>query len=133
VQEALGGDTAAPGAARASADERWEHQRTLLRDEFGVRDAVEALGHLPNMLERQARAIEHSRRRDDRRGAQVQAGYGDVHPITDQDDLIRRTWERTRRLQQEIQALLAALQEPAVAAAVPPWADIGKYHVKLAN
>jgi hypothetical protein len=133
VQEALGGEPVAPGAARAAADERWEHQRTLLRDEFGVRDAVEALGQLHNMLERQACAIEHSRRRDDRRGAQVQAGYGYLHPSADWDDVVRRTWERARRLQQETEALLAALQEPAVAAAAPPWADIAKYHLKLAN
>jgi hypothetical protein len=92
-----------------TAEARWEHQRTLLREELGASDAAAALGRLPDMLERVARGVELSRAKDDERGVRVLEDYAEVHPPASRDDVVTGVWERTRRLQGEIKALLGAL------------------------
>jgi NDP-sugar pyrophosphorylase family protein len=89
---------------------RWEHQRQLLVGELGVTDILAALRQLPEVLELVARNVEQSKARDDERGPAIILDYADVHPPVESDPFVRQTWDETRRLQGELQQLLALLE-----------------------
>jgi hypothetical protein len=97
-----------------SSDEpRWEHQRQLLCGELGVTDVVAALRSLPEMLKEVARDVEQSKARDDQRGPGIIPDYASAHGSAADDPFVRQTWEETRRLQAELEGLIALLESPA--------------------
>src|SRR5262249_39976391 len=99
--------TPAPG-------QRWEHARQILRDELGLRDVASGLRVLPRLLEQVARDVEGSKARDDERGARIIDDYAEAHTPAADDPVVRQTWEETRRLQGEVESLLARLEpDPA--------------------
>ncbi len=95
--------------ATPSADATWEHQRRILHDELRLSDPAAALARLPAMLERMARDVERSKAKDDERGARIIDDYAAVHAPAHEDELVRGTWQETRRLQAGIAELLARL------------------------
>jgi hypothetical protein len=114
---AEGEEEAPPAESRAGG--RWEHQRRLLRDELGVTDAVEALRDLLGMLERHAREVERSRARAGELGVPVSADDATARAFGSPEAVIRQVWERTRRLQRDTLAVLAALGASDVEAGLP--------------
>jgi hypothetical protein len=97
----------------------WEHQRRILQ-EFGHTDVVSPLRLLSVTLEKIARAVESSKAKDDVRGAAVIADYADAHVPAAQDPFVLRTWDETRRLQDEIQQLLFCLEVDETERRTPP-------------
>lgn len=87
----------------------WEHQRRILFDEFGMRDPISALRELPQMLKMVAADVERSKAKDDERGRRIIDDYSDVHTPAAKDKFVKQTWDDTRRLQGEIEELIAAL------------------------
>jgi hypothetical protein len=120
AQAELGPELLYRGTDPRSPSERWEHQRRVLHDDFGLRDVREALSLLPDLLEQAARAVEDSRGKDDARGPRIIADYAAVHAPAAEDPVVLRTWAWARRLQAEVRALLAAA-EPARGGAAAWW------------
>ena len=77
-------------------DPRWEHQRRLLQEDMHCQDVADALGHLPDMLEKVAQSVEMAKVRDDARGMVIIDDYADSHVPASQDTIIRRTRNETR-------------------------------------
>jgi hypothetical protein len=85
----------------------WEHQRRLLHDELGCREAVPALRELPGMLDKVARAVERSKAKDDERGPGIIPDYAAVREPAAQDRFVRQTWEETRSARRQVEAVIA--------------------------
>jgi hypothetical protein len=118
------------GAAGPDAAARWEHQRGVLRDEFGVGDVAAGLRQLPALLEQAARAVERSRARDEERGRRVLDDYAETHAPAEQDPVVRDVWAEARRHRAEVAELLDRLEANRREAAwlllpVPPGAPQG--------
>lgn len=97
---------------RPTGEPRWEYQRRLLIDSLDLRDVAAGLRELPNLLEQAAQSVEASRSKDDERGARIMEDYAAIHPPAAQDELVRETWQETRRLQGEACDLLRILDTP---------------------
>ena len=91
-------------------DPRWEHQRRLFQEEMHFQDVADALGHLPEMLEKVAQSVELAKVRNDARGMCIIDDYADSHIPASQDTIIQQTWNETRRLQTEVASLLSRVQ-----------------------
>jgi hypothetical protein len=87
--------------------QRWEHQRRILIGMLGISDALAGLRELPQILERVAGDVERSKAKDDERGLRIIDDYLDVHEPASKDKFVRQTWEETRRIQHEVEALIA--------------------------
>ncbi|HIE05083.1 MAG TPA: DUF4954 family protein [Candidatus Latescibacteria bacterium] len=92
-----------------SSDPKWEHQRRTIAEELPGTSVPELLRTLKDMQEKVARDIEESKRKDDRRGARIIPDYMDAHTPAEEDKFVRQTWQETRKLQEEIDQLLAEL------------------------
>jgi hypothetical protein len=93
----------------------WEHQRKILLDELGERDAVAALRQLPALLEKVGRDVEGSRAKDDERGRRIIDDYAETHADASADPFVIRTWAEVRRLQAEVEQTLGRLNALASA------------------
>jgi hypothetical protein len=93
-----------------SDDPRWEHQRRLL-SELGLSDLASCLHELPLMLEQVARSVECSKAKDDERGRSIIDDYAEAHVAAVDDAFVRQTRKETRRLQAEVEQLLAIVEE----------------------
>jgi hypothetical protein len=87
----------------------WEHRRQILFDDFGMRDPIAALRELPQMLQMVAADVERSKAKDDERGRRIIDDYTEVHTPAANDKFVKQTWDETRRLQSEIEELIAAI------------------------
>ena len=99
-------------------DPCWEYQRRLLIHDLGLRDVAAGLRELPALLNEVARSVEMSKAKDDDRGARIIDDYATCHTLAAEDDLVRETWQTTRRHQSEIVDLLRALDSQI--AGLPP-------------
>jgi hypothetical protein len=95
----------------APGEGAWEHARRILHDDLGLDEPAAALGRLPDLLTRAARAVEASKAKDDERGRRIIDDYAAVHVPAPLDACVQATWEETHRLQGEVEVLLAALEE----------------------
>ena len=93
-----------------SSQPRWEHARRILYEDLSLTDVVAGLRQLPQLLDKVATAVELSKAKDDERGARIIDDYADVHAEASQDPFVRQTWDETRRLQREIEELVARLE-----------------------
>jgi hypothetical protein len=98
-----------------SNDLRWEHARRILCEELGLRTPFEGLRRLPAMLMKVAQDVERSKAKDDERGERIIDDYAEVHVAAAEDPFVRRTWEETRRMKDEVQELMAHLENGRVA------------------
>ena len=90
-----------------SSDPLWEHQRKLcLNEEFNKRTITENLQRLIEILEKMARAVEDSKRKDDTRGNRVTPDYDCVHTPAHNDTVVKVVWKETRSKIRDIQTLL---------------------------
>jgi hypothetical protein len=95
---------------RASDDNLWEHQREIVLVEFpDERDVGKHLRLLTEMQERIARDVQTSKEKDDKRGMRVIKDYAEAHKPAAEDGFVKETWEVTRELQKEIEAILKAI------------------------
>jgi Domain of unknown function (DUF4954) len=94
-----------------SSDGEWEQARQILCDEFGLRDAAEALRQLPPMLENIARNVERTKAKDDERGARIIDDYGEAHAKAAADGLVQQAWEEVDNFKREVDSLLACLED----------------------
>jgi hypothetical protein len=62
------------------------------------------------MLEMAASDVERSKAKDDERGRRIIDDYAEVHTPAAQDKFVRQTWDETRRMQQEVEELIAQLR-----------------------
>jgi hypothetical protein len=105
-EQAMGEREPAALLAAPGQEPRWEHQRSILVGEFGIRDVAVGLGELAGLLETVGRSVEAARARDDRRGVRIIEDYGDAHPPAAEDAVVRNTWAEARQQQSEIVDLL---------------------------
>ncbi len=112
--------------ARPSETSPWEHQRRLLHDELGITDVREGLGRFQKAAEVVAREVERSKAKDDERGARVLDDYAAAHAPACRDELVRQTWDETRRALRAADELIAALGPGARFVATPnsPWPNV---------
>jgi len=95
--------------AGVSNEPEWEHVRLILRQDLGMTRIEDGLNSLSSLQEEFAKAVERSKAKDDERGPRIIDDYADVHVKAADDPIVRQTWEDTRRLQEEIKALLTRL------------------------
>jgi hypothetical protein len=79
------------------------------------------LAELPRVLEMMAREVEESKARDDRRGARIIEDYALVHTPAERDECVRQCWDQTRRLQAEVETLLARWHET-----IEEWGSVSR-------
>jgi hypothetical protein len=92
--------------ATSSSHADWEFQRDLLRNEFGIEDAVTGLSLLGSMAQEIAKDCERAREKDDTRGVRIIDDYADVHPAADRDRIVRQAWEEADTLRTESEGLI---------------------------
>ncbi len=90
-------------------DERWEHERARLLEEFDEKDVKKHLHLLSDMQEEIAKAVEDSKAKDDKRGARVIPDYAEAHKPAAEESFVKETWDVTRELQQEVKDLVEKL------------------------
>ncbi len=93
----------------ASDDPRWEHERQVLLAEFPGKDVKELLKLLVEYQEKVAKDVQVSKEKDDKRGARIIPDYAHAHAPAEQDGFVKETWEATKKLKADVEALLAQL------------------------
>ncbi|MGB9691405.1 MAG: DUF4954 family protein [Candidatus Sumerlaeaceae bacterium] len=93
----------------ASDDPRWEHERKVLTAEFAGKDVKELLQLLVQYQEKVAKDVQVSKEKDDNRGARIIPDYVYAHAPAEQDGFVKETWEATKKLKADVEALLAQL------------------------
>ncbi len=93
----------------AGSNARWEHERTLLKQEFPQAEPVALLEELSTMQEKIAQDVQISKEKDDKRGAEVIEDYTQAHKAASKDSFIKETWAVTEQMKNEIHQLLSAL------------------------
>jgi carbonic anhydrase/acetyltransferase-like protein (isoleucine patch superfamily) len=89
----------------------WEYQRSLLRDEgLAEMGVARNLKELLTMQKKIARSTQESKERDDLRGKRILREYYDAHTEASGDPFVLETWEETRMIEGEIQALIAKVE-----------------------
>lgn len=89
----------------------WEYQRVLLHGEgLADRDPAPNLMDLLAMQERIAKSTEGSKERDDLRGKEILKGYYDAHTEAVRDPFVIETWEETRKIKREIEAIIKGIE-----------------------
>jgi hypothetical protein len=93
----------------ASDDPRWEHERKVLVAEFPDKSVKELLQLLVQYQEKVAKDVQVSKEKDDNRGARIIPDYNFAHAPAEQDGFVKETWEATKKLKADVEALLAQL------------------------
>ncbi len=75
------------------------------------REACQRLHRLTELLEAYGETVERSKARDEERGPLIIDDYADAHGPTQDDPVVRQTWEEVRRLQSQVSAILAVIGE----------------------
>ena len=93
-----------------SADAGWEYRRGLIDSEgYRERTVAENLRRLADIHERIARDTQRAKERDDIRGKKIIRDYGEANTQAPDDGFVRETWERSRRVKAEMDALILKL------------------------
>jgi len=93
----------------ASSDPRWEHERKVLLAEFPNKDVKELLQLLVQYQEKIAKDVQVSKEKDDNRGARIIPDYVHAHAPAEKDGFVKETWEATKKLKADVEALLKQL------------------------
>lgn len=95
-----------------SPDADWEYRRSLIVSEgYGARTVTENLKRLVDINERIARDTERAKQRDDIRGKKIIRDYGEANTQAPDDGFVKETWERSRRVKAEMNALILKLAD----------------------
>ncbi len=86
-------------------DQRWEHERKIIREEFPERSLPELLDTLKEFQEKIAIMVEESKRKDDRRGRKIIDDYEKIHTLAQDDSFVKETWEETEKVKREIEEI----------------------------
>lgn len=95
--------------SEATEDPRWEHERAVLQKEFAGKAIPELMRMLAMFQERIAKDVQISKEKDDNRGARIIPDYGHAHPQAIVDSFVKETWEVTRELRSDVDAILSRL------------------------
>lgn len=107
---AQGGAAAAKNILTAASDDpRWEHERQVLSAEFPGKDVKELLRLLVEYQKKVAKDVQVSKEKDDNRGARIIPDYPHAHAPAEQDGFVKETWEATKKLEADVEALLTQL------------------------
>lgn len=90
-------------------DPRWEHEKALLQKEFRGKSIPDMLRMLAEYQEKIAKDVQVSKEKDDNRGARIIADYGHAHPQAITDSFVKETWEVTRTLRSDVDAILSKI------------------------
>lgn len=94
----------------ATGDTDWEYRRGLIRSEgYGARTVAENLARLIDIHEQIAAGTERSKERDDIRGRKIIRDYREANTQAPDDGFVKETWERSRRIKAEMNALILKL------------------------
>jgi hypothetical protein len=94
----------------ATGDTDWEYRRGLINSEgYGERTVAENLGRLADIHNRIARDTERAKERDDIRGKKIIRDYAEANTQAAADGFVKETWERSRRVKAEMDALALKL------------------------
>ncbi|AXA37378.1 MAG: DUF4954 family protein [Candidatus Hydrogenedentota bacterium] len=93
----------------ASEDPRWEHERKVLVAEFPGKDVKELLQLLVQYQEKIAKDVQTSKEKDDNRGARIIPDYVHAHAPATSDSFVKETWEVTKKLAADVEALVKQL------------------------
>ncbi|MDX9701990.1 MAG: DUF4954 family protein [Candidatus Auribacterota bacterium] len=88
---------------------RWEHERAVLLEELPGKSVAECMNLLSEMEGKIAFSVEDSKRKDDKRGAQIIPDYASAHKPADQDGFVKETWVKTKELQEKIKQIVSQL------------------------
>jgi hypothetical protein len=95
-----------------SPDADWEYRRSLIASEgYGARTVTENLERLVDINERIARDTERAKQRDDIRGKKIIRDYREANTQAPDDGFVKETWERSRRVKAEMNALILKLAD----------------------
>ena len=86
-------------------DQRWEHERRIIREEFPGKSLPELLDTLKEFQEKIAIMVEESKRKDDRRGRKIIDDYEKIHTLAQDDSFVKETWEETEKVKREIEEI----------------------------
>jgi hypothetical protein len=93
-----------------SADADWEYRRSVINSEgYGERTVAENLRRLADIHDRIARDTERAKERDDIRGKKIIRDYAEANTQAAADGFVKETWERSRRVKAEMDALALKL------------------------
>jgi len=85
---------------------RWEHERTMLKNEFDAEMSVgEMLEILASSQEKIAESVQASKEKDDIRGRRIIPDYAYAHTSAEDDDVVRKTWQDTEELLRQIEEI----------------------------
>jgi hypothetical protein len=94
----------------ATGDADWEYRRALITSEgYGARPVEDNLNRLADIYERIARDTQQAKARDDIRGKKIIRDYSEANTQAPDDGFVKETWERSRRIRAEMDALAAKL------------------------
>jgi len=89
-----------------SDDERWEHEKNILKIEFsGKQNIMELLKILLTMEEKIAEDVKISKQKDDKRGRKVIPDYEDSHTLAEDDSFVNQTYKELEDFKKEIKEL----------------------------
>lgn len=90
-----------------TSDARWEHERAILLQEFAGGEPTELLHELMRYQDKIAKDVQQSKEKDDHRGVRIIPDYKSAHGSAINDGFVKETWETTKKMKAEVQALLA--------------------------
>ena len=93
-----------------SDDERWEHERKIILDEFPGEKIQDLLKKLSEMQKKIAEDVESSKAKDDVRGKKIIPDYEKVHTLASDDEFVKQTWQETEKINKEIEDILSKLK-----------------------
>ncbi len=89
-----------------SDDERWEHERRILKMEFpGEHSIIDLLRTLLSMEEKIAEDVKISKEKDDKRGKKVIKDYEESHTLAEDDSFVIQTYKELEEFKKEIKEL----------------------------
>ncbi|HDN97713.1 MAG TPA: DUF4954 family protein [bacterium] len=94
-----------------SDDERWEHERKIILQEFPDEKIPDLLKRLSKMQRKIAEDVESSKAKDDIRGKKIIPDYEKVHTLASDDEFVKKTWQETEKINKEIEDILSRLEE----------------------
>jgi len=88
---------------------RWEHEKSVLVQEFAGKSVAQCLNILSDMEQKIAESVQESKEKDDKRGASIIPDYAEAHSPAKEDGFVKETWKKTKEIQDEIKNLVAKL------------------------
>ncbi len=92
-------------------DHRWEHERKLLLQEFGMLEVEVALTRLQELELKIAQSVQISKEKDDLRGRDMIPDYNEAHIQASDDPFVKKTWEEWEKINSGLKSLISQLKD----------------------